>query len=69
MQQHEIAVIHKDTCRRAPIQKGIESINIPFFSPFLDTKYAKQSADIKGIHNSTYHTNSAGKLPKSRDKN
>jgi hypothetical protein len=37
------------------------------FSPFLATKYAKQSADIKGIHNSAYHTNSAGKLPKSRD--
>jgi hypothetical protein len=50
-------------------EKEYSQRNIKFFSPFLATKYAKQTADIKGIHNSAYHTNSAGKLPKSRNKN
>jgi hypothetical protein len=35
--------IYRDTCRKAHIQKGIGSADISFFSPFLATKYAKQS--------------------------
>ena len=56
MQQHKYRHICKINAIQHTQIRHIESIDIPFYSPFLATKYAKHKADFKSISLHVYPT-------------